>query len=172
VGIARDSRWPFWWELEGLSVRIKIRRLIVRNTMTPLYGEIRWRHNGERKETIRGHEQRHTQGALLDVSQWMEAALLRLPGPGRPTRSGDMDADELERGVRRAIAALLQQGGRKRRVKLEDVAKFFADDEDLGKIMVEDHDSINAERLRGRLRYYKLSFTRLRQEEMRRLGLL
>jgi hypothetical protein len=155
----------------GLSARIKVRRVIIHSTPNPLYAEIRWRHRGERKEQIGGHEQPHTQRDLLNASQWIKAALLRLSRRGRPEGTGDQTAEEVERAVRRVITTLLQECSRpsilegRHRVRLELVAQILSRDRNLNL------RTTNAERLRDRLRSHKLlTFSQMREEEMHRLG--
>jgi hypothetical protein len=84
---ARDSSWPMWWELAGFSHCIKIQRMIVRSATTPVYGDIRWRPNGDRKEWIGGHEHPPTREEAECVSQWINAAVRAVPRRRGPKNS-------------------------------------------------------------------------------------
>jgi hypothetical protein len=91
--------------------------------------------------------------------------LQRLSRAGRPPS----DLSELERAVRRTIAALLQQG--RRRITYEILARFLAADKEFPENWDPDLHSINATRLKDRLKYRRLSLRRLILEEKTRLGL-
>jgi hypothetical protein len=88
----------------------------------------------------------------------------KLPRSGRRPNLGD-----LERNVRRVIGALLQQGYHE--ITYETLAQFLARDKDFSESLNEDLRSINATRLKDRLKYRGLPITRLLDEEKTRLGL-
>lgn len=157
-----EARETFWSARLVLPDRypgmvIDIHRIKLFSLSIQVWGEIRWRRNGERQMSIHRVEHPYSRQQRERVDKWLRVALDRLPRPGRPFGSAELNADELELAVRRAIAAWLQQG--RRRPRLEDVAQFFTRDKDLPKI--------NADQLKDRLRYHHLSFTRLCDEMIR-----
>jgi hypothetical protein len=132
-----------------------------------LYGEIRWLRNGERKVSIAGHdlEQSHRAQDCRLVYGWLRAVVNKLPRVGRLPNQ-----DDLELATRRIIAALLREG--RRRITFEILARFLAEDTEFFKAKKWDPDlaSINATRLKDKLKYRGLTLRRLLQEEKTRLN--